>query len=117
MKFRFDTKEKEESFLKTRVESLELAPLLQINLASQSIITVRGLVHRTDKELENIVGSDDKVVAIIDALDKLALEIDLSTNNPESSKEINEGSDSFTKPKIEVDDDIIENFSMIILFQ
>lgn len=107
MKFSFDTKDKEEAFMKTRVESLGLPGAVKQSLLDRNVLTVRGLIQQTDDQIEQISGSFENSVTVIDSLDRLAMEVQLS--EPKTSEE-NKSSDG---PGISLaaDDDIIATFA------
>lgn len=73
MKFKFDNKEQEDSFLKNRVEFLPLPKSLKNNIVEKGIRTIRGLVVQTGKDLNRITGSVANTKILIDVLDKTAL--------------------------------------------
>lgn len=73
MKFSFATKDQEDSFLKSRVETLELPDYIKNRLAEKR--TVRGVVYLSDKELNKMAGSAQNADLVTVALEKLALEI------------------------------------------
>ncbi len=114
MKFNFDTEHKEEAFLKTRVESLKLPAIIKQNFFDKNLLTVRGLIQQTDGEIERIAGSFENSLSVIDSLDRLALEVQLSEteNNKEQSRSIQSALDS-SNESLPADDDIIETFARI----
>ena len=77
MKFSFATKDQEDSFLKSRVESLELPHAIKNKLAEKR--TVRGILYLSNKELDRMVGSSENSVLVTVALEKLALEVSYQT--------------------------------------
>jgi hypothetical protein len=75
MEFKFYNKDQEDSFLKTRIESLFLSQNIKNTLLEKGMRTVRSFVYQSNKELDKITGSSENSTLLISSLDRLALEI------------------------------------------
>ena len=125
MKFKFENKEQEDSFLKTRTESLLLPQDLKNRIFQKGIRTLRGLIAHSDKELNKITGSRGDTKILINALDKAAVRYILEQKlkpilNHESDSGQSENEDSVLPELPESDlvlqsfggsDDIVETFA------
>jgi len=117
MKFKFNNKEKEDSFLKTRTEFLFLPDPLKNRLIKKGIRTVRGLVYKTSKELKETTGSVENVTILTDVLDKLAIEIQLTEKI--QTLVVGKGDEEFMQSELldvpdfifDTDEDIIGTFA------
>ena len=111
------TKEKENDFLKNRIESLELSKKLTNILLDNNIRTIGGLIKRDDRKLKKELGISENEVNIIEKkIDELMLEAVVA-----SEKSIPDNFDQDTESEVEEktsiiidaggEDDIIEFFS------
>lgn len=118
MKYSFDNKYKEDSFLKTRTETLSLPQDLKNRLSYAGVRTTRSLVNQTTKDLNKTAGSNKNAALLISALDRLALEIQLTENTKISTTERTDDLE-FEKSQllllsefgIDADNDIIGTFA------
>lgn len=96
--------------MKTRVESLGISASIKKNFADHDILTVRGVVQQTDDQIQNIAGSFEGSVGVIDSLDRLALEIQLL---PPTDAVVKTSSPENIPANLIADDDIIDTFAKV----
>ena len=119
MKFSFDDLYKEDSFLKSRVDALDLSDSVKNKFIKKSIRTVRGLLNLAKKEFKKVAGSPENVLLVNESLDKLALEIQLTEKVRKSSVLLGENNFDFNNPEDQFlpeslfteDEDIIDVFA------
>lgn len=111
------TKEKENDFLKTRIESLELSKKLTNILLDNNIRTIGGLIKRNDKELKNELGiSENEINVIEQKIDELMLETvvineKLVSDNLDQDNKLEDEEKTSIIIDVGGEDDIIEFFS------
>lgn len=115
MKFSFSNKDQENSFLKSRVETLDLPDLLKSKLIEKRV--VRGVISLSDKELNKIVGSKKNSALVSLALEKLAFEInyrkdveDINSGQYETKKTTNDNQPNFPELYRNISPDKNEKF-------
>src|SRR3989344_2957260 len=110
------TKERENDFLKNRIESLELSKKLTNILLDNNIRTIGGLVKRDDRKLKKELGISKNEINIIERkIDELMLEAvvlseKLIPNNIDQDNELENEEKTSIIIDVGGEDDIIEFF-------